>query len=76
MKNKIWIIALIVLLILIGGVCYGYYAKSIENIQNPVATIEVEDFGIIKVELYPDAAPNTVKNFIILANNGFYNGTT
>lgn len=33
------------------------------------------DGGKIKVELYPDIAPNTVRNFISLANKGFYNGT-
>ncbi|MGX8699473.1 MAG: peptidylprolyl isomerase [bacterium] len=41
---------------------------------NPVATIEMENGGIIKVELYPDVAPITVKNFTELANKGFYNG--
>ena len=41
-----------------------------------MATIEVENFGTIKVELYPDKAPNTVVNFIALANNGFYDGLT
>lgn len=40
----------------------------------PVATIKVKDFGIIKAELYPDKAPNTVNNFISLANSGFYDG--
>ncbi len=43
--------------------------------SNPVATIEMENGGVIKVELYPDVAPNTVKNFISLANSGFYDGT-
>lgn len=75
-KNILWIIGLIVVIVLIGGVCYGYYAKKTEKIQNPIATIEVQDFGTIKVELYPDVAPNTVKNFIALANNEYYNGTT
>ena len=41
---------------------------------NPVATIEMEDGGIIKIELYKDTAPNTVKNFVSLINKGFYNG--
>lgn len=41
---------------------------------NPVATIKVEDFGTITVELYYDKAPNTVRNFISLANKGFYDG--
>lgn len=43
--------------------------------KNPVATIEMENGGVIKVELYYDVAPNTVKNFISLANSGFYDGT-
>ena len=42
--------------------------------QNPVATIEMENGKKIKVELYPDKAPNTVNNFISLANSGFYDG--
>lgn len=42
--------------------------------DNPVATIKVKDFGTITVELYYDKAPNTVKNFISLANCGFYDG--
>ena len=44
--------------------------------SNPVATINVKDFGTLKVELYYDKAPNTVKNFITLANKGFYDGLT
>lgn len=44
--------------------------------QNPIATINVDNYGTIKVELYPNIAPNTVKNFIALANNGFYDGLT
>lgn len=43
--------------------------------NNPIATIKTEK-GTIKVELYPEIAPNTVKNFISLANKGFYNGLT
>lgn len=40
----------------------------------PVATIVVKDYGTITIELYPEIAPNTVNNFINLANNGFYDG--
>lgn len=42
--------------------------------KNPIATIEMEDGSTIKIELYPNIAPNTVKNFISLANSNFYDG--
>ena len=42
--------------------------------QNPIVTIEMEKGGVIKAELYPEVAPNTVKNFIDLINRGFYDG--
>jgi peptidyl-prolyl cis-trans isomerase B (cyclophilin B) len=42
--------------------------------KHPMATIELEDGGLMKAELYPDKAPNTVCNFISLANKGFYDG--
>ena len=78
MKNLgkiIWIIAMIAIIILIGVVGFGYYKKATFKSQNPVATMEVENFGTIKMELYPDQAPEAVSNFIALANNGFYDGT-
>lgn len=42
--------------------------------QNPILTIEMENGHIIKAELYPEKAPNTVNNFISLAKSGFYDG--
>ena len=42
--------------------------------QNPIVTIEMENGGIIKAELYPEIAPNTVNNFISLVSKGFYDG--
>jgi len=42
--------------------------------QNPIVTISIENGGIIKAELYPEIAPNTVRNFIDLINKGFYDG--
>ena len=41
---------------------------------NPIVTFEMENGDIIKAELYPDIAPNTVNNFISLVNKEFYNG--
>ncbi len=43
--------------------------------SNPIVTIKMEDGGVIRAELYPDTAPNTVRNFIFLANQNFYDGT-
>lgn len=42
--------------------------------QNPVVTIEMENGSVIKAELYPQVAPNTVNNFISLVKKGFYDG--
>ncbi len=75
-KIVLLIIAIILVIAGIGFVGYGFYKKATVNIPNPVATIEVENYGTIKAELYPDQAPNTVANFIKLANRGFYNGLT
>lgn len=44
--------------------------------QNPVVTILMENGDIMKGELYPEVAPNTVNNFISLIKKGFYNGLT
>lgn len=45
-----------------------------ENTKKPIVTIEMENGGIIKLELYPSKAPETVNNFINLVQKGFYNG--
>lgn len=42
--------------------------------NNPIVTIEMENGAVIKVELYPEIAPNTVRNFISLVRKGFYDG--
>ena len=42
--------------------------------MNPIVTFELNNGGIIKAELYPEIAPNTVNNFISLVKKGFYDG--
>lgn len=44
--------------------------------SNPVLTITMENGDVMKAELYPEIAPNTVNNFISLVKKGFYNGLT
>ncbi|MBR0208534.1 MAG: peptidylprolyl isomerase, partial [Oscillospiraceae bacterium] len=42
--------------------------------SNPIVTIEMENGGVMKAELYPEIAPNTVNNFVSLCKKGFYDG--
>nr|WP_302600159.1 peptidylprolyl isomerase [uncultured Cellulosilyticum sp.] len=42
--------------------------------ENPIVTMKIKDYGDITLELYPEMAPNTVNNFVTLANDGFYDG--
>lgn len=44
--------------------------------KNPIVTIEMENGNQMKAELYPEIAPNTVRNFISLINKGYYDGLT
>lgn len=47
-----------------------------DEVQNPIVTMEIEDYGVVTIELYPDMAPNTVANFVNLIEEGFYDGLT
>ena len=72
-KMTIQMIIVIILIILIGWLICNRVMALTSKVVNPVATFEVQDYGTVKMELYPEYAPNTVANFIALINSGFYN---
>ena len=78
---KKWLYPIIVLAV-VGAVILGMNAfrqigretQVAEDVPSPVVTITMADGGVIKLELYPRIAPNTVANFVTLAQSGFYDG--
>lgn len=77
----------VVLITLIGTTVLGCAKEEVKDDNNlnvqveapaelPIATIIIKDFGTVEAELYPHKAPNTVNNFISLANSGFYDNLT
>lgn len=76
LKKGFLVLAILIIIALIGILVFGYYQKFFNKPQNPIVTMEVEEYGTIKIELYPEIAPNTVSNFVRLSNNGFYDGLT
>ena len=72
--------AVIIIAAIILGITLGKGGKTQEadyaGAPHPVATLTMENGGVITIELYPDVAPNTVANFVTLANSGFYDGLT
>ena len=77
MKNFKKIVLCIIVLAIIAAivlVVVNFTMSKVSKKPNPVVTMEIEGYGTVKIELYPDKAPNTVKNFIKLAQRGFYNG--
>lgn len=75
-KRILLLAAIVVVLVLICTVVVVFARSKVDNDSNPVVTMEIENYGTIKIELYPDMAPNTVKNFVALVNSGYYNGKT
>lgn len=67
-----WLIIAIVAILVLGGLVYQLVRATNEEVIHPEVTFEIEDLGTIKMELYPEYAPNTVKNIIRLVENGFY----
>lgn len=52
-----------------------YYQECL-NQQNPIIEMNITGYGLLKIELFPKIAPETVKNFLKLVEEGFYNGLT
>jgi len=83
MKDKSKMVLIGVILVIAATIAYVCYGITKGN-KNPVVTMEVsyrdsdgnEKNGTVKIELYPNVAPESVANFIALANNGFYDGLT
>lgn len=71
-KKIILIVLILAVVVGIGVSCYGIYKNRTTEVKNPIAKITIKDMGTITLELYPDQAPNTVANFIALANRGYY----
>ena len=63
-----------IIIILVSILCLTGCGKK--EYDNPIVTINIKDYGTIKIELYPKYAPNTVANFVNLVEEGFYNGNT
>ena len=71
--KKIFTSILVLFSLLILSGC----SNNEEDIEkNPLVTMEIEDYGTIKIELYPEYAPNTVANFVNLIESVFYDGLT
>ena len=62
--------------ILIIFTCILMLTGCNKNYENPIVTMEIKNYGTIKIELYPKYAPNTVANFVNLIENKFYDGLT
>lgn len=75
-KKILLFFIVIALIIAIGFVTVSFVLSKTEKKSNPIVTMEIEGYGTVKIELYPDMAPNTVKNFIKLAQKGYYDGKT
>ena len=77
MKNILriclWVILGILALLCAGWLVYSFAMSTKNDVVHPEVIFEIQDFGNVKMELYPEYAPNTVANIIKLVENGYYN---
>ena len=64
------------ILLVLFSVIFLAGCSSQEEISHPIVTMEIENYGTIKMELYPEYAPNTVANFVNLIEEGFYDNNS
>lgn len=77
-RKSLWILLVVCLGLLLSG-CSSETTKKVEvqpMESHPIVTMNIKDYGTVTLELYPEKAPNTVNNFVTLANSGFYDGLT
>lgn len=72
-KACLWTIIAVGAICLIGFLVYNFVLASQKEVSHPEVSFEIKDYGTIKMELYPEYAPNTVANIIKLVENGYYN---
>lgn len=80
-KKNLLVMMMLCMSILLAG-CASPSSKGAANVEvqalqeHPIVTMNIKDYGTVTIELYPEKAPNTVNNFVTLANSDFYDGLT
>lgn len=73
-KKKMTLITIVSIFAISITVFFLWNSNKNAEGKNPIVTIVMEDDRVIKMELYPDIAPNTVRNFVSLVESGYYDG--
>lgn len=74
LKLAVWVIIAALILGIIGGTVYNLVMAKTQPVVHPELTVEIENYGNVKMELYPEYAPNTVANIVKLVQKGYYDG--
>ena len=72
LKFILWIVVAVVTVIAIGIFGTGFIKSKTVDTVHPIVTFDIENYGKIKAELYPEYAPTTVTNIIALVKSGYY----